>query len=165
MLLHHSQTFCLIVNFLIRLVSYAFTSFSNDIFADVSSNQWLVSYAFTSFSNGRRAAYTSNLAGILCFYIILKQETVTKAAADGLVSYAFTSFSNLSSLPLPREFGLVSYAFTSFSNNGTKAQCIREGWYLMLLHHSQTVCTSQTTLPQGWYLMLLHHSQTTRCIN
>ena len=100
------------------LVSYAFTSFSNFVFTDYIWRKCLVSYAFTSFSN--RLTRSMELVG-------------------SLVSYAFTSFSNCLDKLHQFHCCLVSYAFTSFSNNFFIPIIIAQVWYLMLLHHSQTL--------------------------
>ena len=139
MLLHHSQTHILIswqseesgiLCFYIilklaymylllvqSLVSYAFTSFSNNIKRTPEEER--VWYLMLLHHSQTRRLYNSqdNQSGILCFYIILK----------------------LSVYVLIMQRRLVSYAFTSFSNGWTGWTSGSGVWYLMLLHHSQTI--------------------------
>ena len=138
MLLHHSQTICCKSNESEEAGILCFYIILKLHLPLRLITAWLVSYAFTSFSNSRnldskkpfgwylmllhhsqtsiKRLRVTLVAGILCFYIILKQVRETDKKITRLVSYAFTSFSN--------------------TNCNYKRYC--HGWYLMLLHHSQT---------------------------
>ena len=160
MLLHHSQTnvcfwffawqsgilcfyIILKLNFLLKrftlsLVSYAFTSFSNNsVFISIKSSVWYLMLLHHS-QTDIKTCEALRTSGILCFYIILKQ----------------------SSSRYIKPACLVSYAFTSFSNDLVRINLTAVVWYLMLLHHSQTISIVTFFDTSVWYLMLLHHSQT-----
>ena len=138
MLLHHSQTrikelrsreqsgilcFYIIlkryrrdIGRLASLVSYAFTSFSNDACRCIlETGVWYLMLLHHSQTFGA-AGVSIMWSGILCFYIILKHCDGILQHINCLVSYAFTSFSNSSLCIIRLSKCLVSYAFTSFSN-------------------------------------------------
>ena len=121
------------------LVSSAFTSFSNDErHRSIITDVWyllLLHHSQTDYAFG----YVEGLFGIFCFYIILKLSQLRNITGTCLVSSAFTSFSNELKEWFLDKIRLVPFAFTSFSNLKLVFLLIQLVWYLLLLHHSQTI--------------------------
>ena len=103
--------------------------------------------------------------GIFYFYIILKPSVEHSNVFVSLVSSTFTSFSNPSLPSVPGSPRLVSSTFTSFSNEVLMEAAADFVWYLLLLHHSQTIDRGEIQKNNVWYLLLLHHSQTSNFKN
>ena len=138
MLLHHSQTQFSVKKIHVKSGILCFYIILKQVGGGNSLFVRLVSYAFTSFSN------ISREEGMMftVWYLMLLHHSQTNKLYDFrfcLVWYLMLlhhSQTLASNSTLSKS--LVSYAFTSFSNLLIKRYCFSHVWYLMLLHHSQT---------------------------
>ena len=98
--------------------------------------------------------------GTFCFYIILKLDKPCLLSIFLFGIFCFYIILKLINHLLLIRSGLVSSAFTSFSNITRELMYVNLVWYLLLLHHSQTLSPVSHKVGLVWFLLLLHHSQT-----
>ena len=137
LLLHHSQTSCLLICLQPQFGTFCFYIILKPLF--VFKKSLFGTFCFYIILK-LVAAMIANIAGFgtFCFYIILKLPAISFLFPNSFGTFCFYIILKLQIVMRRLMSGLVPSAFTSFSNPPVCLPGPHSVWYLLLLHHSQT---------------------------